>query len=86
MSNSIIIIIIIIIIHFREFSTPALADGFPRDFSDSNSNQVFRNPLSIQTDLQNALVWMLSTRPLISESIKCLYKSFDDCTESTIYN
>ena len=36
--------------------------------SDSKSLQVFRTLLSILTDLQNVLVWMVYTRPLISKS------------------
>ena len=36
--------------------------------SDSKSHQVSRTLLSILTDLNNAVVWMVSTRPLISKS------------------
>ena len=41
--------------------------------SDSKSPQVSRNLLSILADLNNAVVWMVSTRPLISTS-------FSPCT------
>ena len=36
--------------------------------SDSKSPQVSMNFLSIQNDLNNAVVWMVSTCPLISKS------------------
>ena len=36
--------------------------------SDSKSPQVFRTLLSILADLNNAVIWMVSTRPLISKS------------------
>ena len=36
--------------------------------SDSNSAQVSRTLLSVLADLNNAVVWMFSTRPLISKS------------------
>ena len=41
---------------------------FHLSLSDSKSSQVFRTLLSILTDLNNAIVWMVSTRPLISKS------------------
>ena len=41
--------------------------------SDSKSSQVFWTILSILDDLNNAVVWMISTRPLI-------FKSFSPCT------
>ena len=37
-------------------------------FSDSKSPQVSRTPLSILDDLNNCVIWMVSTRPLISMS------------------
>ena len=36
--------------------------------SDRKSPQVSRTLLSIQSDLNNAVVWMVSTRPLLSQS------------------
>ena len=36
--------------------------------SDNKSPQVYRTLLSIMADLNNAVVWMVSTRPLISKS------------------
>ena len=50
--------------------------------SDSKSPQVSRNLLSILADLNNAVVWIVSTRPLISKSPSPLV----DCTVSTNYN
>ena len=48
--------------------TPALVDGFPLNLSDSKSPQISRTLLSILADLNNAVVWMVSTCPLISKS------------------
>ena len=39
-----------------------------RSLSDSKSPQVSRTLLSILADLNNVVVWMVSTRPIISES------------------
>ena len=41
---------------------------FPWDPSDSKSLQVFKTLLSILADLNNAVVWMFSTRPLVFKS------------------
>ena len=41
---------------------------FHWSLSDSKSPQVFRTLLSILADLNNGVVWMVSTRPLISKS------------------
>ena len=41
---------------------------FPWSLSDSNFSQVSRTLFSILADLNNAVVWMVSTRPLISKS------------------
>ena len=38
------------------------------ELSDSKSPQISRTLLSILVDLNNAVVWMVSTRPLISKS------------------
>ena len=59
--------------YFGEFFTPMLADGLL---------QVSRTLLSTLNDLNNAVVWMASTRPLISNSSP-LYQSFGVCTKST---
>ena len=47
------------------FCTLALADGLPLEFQ---WQQVSSSLLSILTDLNNPVVWMVSTRPLISKS------------------
>ena len=60
----IIIINIIIIIIFRVF-TPGISH---RSFSNRKSPQVFGTILNILTDLNKAVVWMTSSRPLISNS------------------
>ena len=62
------IIIIIIVINSLELFTSALADGFYWSLSDSKSPQVFRTLLSILAVLNNAVVWMVSTRPPTSKS------------------
>ena len=51
-----------------EFFTQAIADSFHRSSSDCNSPQVFTTRLNILGVLNNAVVWMVSTRPLISKS------------------
>ena len=51
-----------------EFFTSTLADDFSLELSDCKSPQVTRTLLSIIADLNNAGVWMVSTRPLISIS------------------
>ena len=51
-----------------EFFTPVLGDSFHGSLSDSKSAQVSRTLLSILTDRNNAVVWMVSTRPVISKS------------------
>ena len=51
--------------------------------NDSKSPKVPRTFLGILADLNNAVIWTVSTRPVISKS---LYHSFGDCTKSTNYN
>ena len=55
------------ILLFESFFTPALADGF-FFLLEFEWQQVSRTLLSIQTDLNNAVLWVVSTRPLISKS------------------
>ena len=49
-----------------------LADIFHWSLSNSMSPQIFRTLLSILTDLNNAVVWMVSTHPLIFQSFSPL--------------
>ena len=49
-----------------EFFIPAFDDGFHRSLIDSKSPQVSRILLSILTGLCNAVEWMVSARPRIS--------------------
>ena len=65
--NIIIVIIIIIILLFEIFSHLHLLKVFHRSLSDSKS-QVSRTLLSILADLNNAVVWIVSTSPVISKS------------------
>ena len=58
---------IIIIIHWQFFES-VLADGFLSSLSDSKSSHVYRTFLSILADLNNAVIWMVCTHPLISKS------------------
>ena len=58
---------VFIILLFFEFFTPVLTDGFC-GLSDSKSPQVPRTLLSILTDLNYAVVSMVSTRSLVSKS------------------
>ena len=62
----IIIILIIITISSLEFFTSALADGFHWRLSDSKS--LSRTLLSILSVFNNAVVWVVSTRPPTSKS------------------
>ena len=57
--------------YYHKFFTPALASG---SLSDCMSPQVSRTLLSILTDLNNTLVWMVSILPLISNSNSLLSK------------
>ena len=42
---------------------------FQRIMSDRKSPQVSRTLLNILADLNNVVIWMISTRPLISKSL-----------------
>ena len=66
----IIIIIIITIIYSLEFFTSAYDDGLHWRLSDSKSPQVSKTILSILAVFNNAVVWMVSTRPPTSKSSK----------------
>ena len=57
--------LLILLLLFWEIFKPALADGFPLKFV---WQQVSRTLLSILTDLNNAVVLMVSTCPYISKS------------------
>ena len=63
------------------FFTPALADGFPLEFK---GQQVSRTLLSILTDLNNAVVWMISTCSLISKSSSHCIKALVTVTRAPI--
>ena len=69
-----------------EFFTPALADGLSPDLSDSKSLQVSRTLLSILAILNNAVVWMVSTRRPTSKSSSPFKTHFCYCTKSTNHN
>ena len=54
--------------------------------SDSKSPQVSKTLLSILVVLNNAIIWMVSTRPVISKSSSPCTNPFGHCTTSTNYN
>ena len=53
---------------------------------DNTSPQVSKTLLSILADLNNSVVWIVSTRLLISKSPSFCTDPFGDCTKSTDYN
>ena len=64
-------LVIALIIYFTpwEFFRSALTDIFPWSLSDSTSHQVSKTLLSILADLNNAVIWTVSTCPIIYESL-----------------
>ena len=64
--------IIIIILLLENFLHQRYLMVSPWSLSGSKSPQVSRTLLSIQADLNNAVVWTVSTRPVIPKSC-CLY-------------
>ena len=56
-----------------DFFTSVLPDGFHLSLSDSKSPQVFRTLLRIFSVLNNAVGWLVSTRPLTSKSSSPFY-------------
>ena len=67
---------------FLSFSHQCYPIFSHKSLSDSKSSQVSRTLLSILADLNNAVICMFSSRPLISKSF---YQSFGDCTKCTNY-
>ena len=51
--------------------------------SDSKSPQVYRTLLNILPDLNNIVVWMVSSCPLISKSSRPFYQAFGYCSQCT---
>ena len=62
------LIIIIIIIFLKDFSHQRQLMIFLWNLSDSKSSQISRTLLSILANLNNAVIWLVSTRPVISKS------------------
>ena len=62
------LILLIIFYSFEGFSHQHQLKVFHWSLSDSKSPQVFRTLLNILADLSNAVVWILSTSTLISNS------------------
>ena len=67
---------------FNSFESFHTSVSFITGFWVTESLQVSRTLLSILDDINNAEVWMVSIRPVISKSSS----PFGDCTESTNYN
>ena len=59
---------------------------FHWSLTDRKSSQIFGTLLSISTDLNNAVVWMVSNRPLVSKSSSPCTKSFGDDNKCANYN
>ena len=59
---------------------------FHWSLSDSKSPQFSRTLPGILADLNNVVVWMVSTGPLIFKSSSPFYKSLGNCTKSRNYN
>ena len=60
--------LLIIILLSWEFFLRAIADGSYRSLSDHKPPQISWTLLCILTDLNNAVVWMVSTHPYITQS------------------
>ena len=80
------LLLLLLFYSFEKFSHQRQLMVFHRSLSDSKSPQVSRALLSILADLNNAVVWMVSTRPFISKSSDSFINPFSDCTKSTNYN
>ena len=63
-----LLLLLLLFIPWEFFTTSALTDGSHWCLNDSKSPQVSRTLLTIQADLNNAIVWMVSTLPFISKS------------------
>ena len=61
-------IVVVIILLLESFSHEHYRMVFHWSLSDSNSPQISWTLLSILADLNNAVVWTVSTRPVISKS------------------
>ena len=59
---------------------------FHWSLSNINTLQLFRTLLSIQADLNHAVVWIVSTCPLISKSSSVFTNPFGGCTKCTNYD
>ena len=75
--------VLLLLLLLQSFSHQRFLMVFHWSLSHSKSAQVSRTLLSILDDLNYVLVWMVSTRPVISQS---LYQSFGDCTKGTNYD
>ena len=72
--------------HSLKVFAPGLVDGFSLKFERQQSPLVSRTLLSILADPNNVVIWMVSTRSLISKSFSPCNRSFSDYTEHINYN
>ena len=63
-----LLLLLLLLLFTQSFSHQHYPMVFHWSLSDSKSPQVSRTLLSILAVLNNAVVWMVSTRPLISKS------------------
>ena len=81
-----LLLLLLLSYFFISFSHLRYLMVFHWSLSGNKSPQVSRTLLSILADLNNAVVWMVSTHPLIFQVLLSLYLTFGVCTESTNYN
>ena len=77
---------IIIILLFVSFSHQRLLVVFYWGLSNSKSPQVSRTLLSILADLNNAVFWMVSILPRISNFSSPLLQNFEDRSKCASYS
>ena len=64
----ILILLLVLLLFFWEFFSQTIAECFPLEFVWRQVSSSPRTVLSILADLNNAVIWIVSTRPLIFKS------------------
>ena len=72
-----LLLLLLLLCSFQSFSS-INADGLPLESQWLQVSSISRTHVSILADLNNAVVWMVSTRPLIYKSSSPCTKSFGD--------
>ena len=85
-SSSSSLLLLLLFKSFESFSHQHRLIFFHWSLRDSKFPQVSRTLLNILADLNNAVIWMISTRPATSKSFSHFYQFFGDCTECASYN